>query len=80
VTLADDEKWDEVMELVERIGHVLSGESFDVSINALIYMLASGGAQSNLSRPEFLAKIYEQVGDWYDQFNEGEEDGSREIQ
>jgi hypothetical protein len=75
-----DEKWDQVMDLAERIGDVLDGEPYDVVINTLIYMLANGGAQSELSRHEFLATMYEHIGVLYDRFKKGEDDGSSEIQ
>ncbi len=74
------ERWGEVDALSEKIGQVCHGERFDVVVNTLVMMLAMTGAQSSLSKQEFLAAVYGQLNDIYVQQEPGEDDGYSAIQ
>lgn len=74
------ERWSEVDALAERLGQACHGERFDVVINTFIMMLATAGAQSNLSKQEFITAVYERLNDVYVQCEPGEDDGYSAIQ
>jgi hypothetical protein len=70
--MEDDSRWDEALEVVMKVTDVLHGVDYSVAMNALLLVVAHGGADSTLSKQEFLATLVEQVGSIYDSVKQGE--------
>lgn len=71
----------DIQALAERLGEVIHGENFGVVMHTLIYMLAVGGAQADMSKKEFLAEVYGRLDNLYQQFlPEGDDNGYSAIQ
>jgi hypothetical protein len=77
-----DSQWDEVERVADVIGRVLHGENFGVVVNALLMLLATTGAQADLSKQEFLSRVYGTLDEMYKQFPpvEGDEHGNSALQ
>lgn len=68
----DDEKWDGALDMAAQLAHVLRDADYAVAMNALLLVVAHGGADSTLSKQEFLSTMVEQVGSMYDAVKQGE--------
>lgn len=75
------EQMEAMMSLVDSIGEVVNGREYNEVMNALAYMLAHGGVAAGIAKQEFLATIFQQLGEMYDYINDtGESDGDSSIQ